>query len=188
MAKKMFKILKPLLVSIVSMFTVILLTVGITNASVMRKPINYRQSSETTTYPDVNKTPNENVLVKLNKNRVYIRSGQKVVYTMYCSGGMKDPAEGKYMTPTGHFSIQSEHGNSFYNSQLKEGANYWTSFKNHGEYLFHTVPTDAQGNYKPAEAAKLGEEPGSHGCIRLSIPDAKYIQTLPVGTQVTIRN
>ena len=105
---------------------------------------------------------------------------------MYCSAGVKDPKTGHTTTPLGTYYIQNEHGQSFYNSSLKEGANYWTSFKNHGEYLFHTVPTDAQGNYKPAEAAKLGKDTGSHGCIRLSIPDAKFIQTVPVNTPVKI--
>lgn len=156
------------------------------SASPMSSKIDYMQPSETIDYPDITQIQKLNVLVRLHKNRVYIRSGDRVVYTMYCSGGVTNPKTGRSTTPEGHFKIQSEQGKTFYNSQLKEGANYWTSFKDHGVYLFHTVPTDQNGNYKPAEAVKLGKEPASHGCIRLSIPDAKYIQTLPVNTPVTI--
>lgn len=156
------------------------------SAATMRQPINYQQPSETGAYPNPDQYQNLNVLVKVSQNRVYIRDGHRVLYKMYCSAGVKDPKTGKTTTPTGSFKIQPEHGQSFYNQSLKEGANYWTSFKNHGEYLFHTVPTDAEGHYKPQEAAKLGKSTGSHGCIRLSIPDAKYMQTLPVGTPVKI--
>ena len=155
-------------------------------ATLMRKPIDYTQSSETVNYPDLSKVHHLNILVIVHQNRVYLRDGNHVIYTMYCSAGVKDPKTGHTTTPLGTYYIQNEHGQSFYNSSLKEVANYWTSFKNHGEYLFHTVPTDAQGNYKPAEAAKLGKDTGSHGCIRLSIPDAKFIQTVPVNTPVKI--
>ena len=152
----------------------------------MRTPINYTQPSETVSYPDLSKLRHLNILVVVHENCVYLRDGNHTVYTMYCSGGIKDPKTGRTTTPIGNYQIQNEHGQSFYNSGLKEGANYWTSFKNHGEYLFHTVPTDAQGKYKSEEAAKLGKETGSHGCIRLSIPDAKFMQTVPVNTPVKI--
>lgn len=155
-------------------------------ATLMRKPIDYTQSSETVNYPDLSKVHHLNILVIVHQNRVYLRDGNHVIYTIYCSAGVKDPKTGHTTTTLGTYYIQNEHGQSFYNSSLKEGANYWTSFKNHGEYLFHTVPTDAQGNCKPAEAAKLGKDTGSHGCIRLSIPDAKFIQTVPVNTPVKI--
>lgn len=90
-------------------------------------------------------------------------------------------------TPKGEFAIQSERGNSFYNPNLKEGANYWTSFLDHGVYLFHTVPTIVDGSYNIKEAKKLGH-PASHGCIRMTIPDAKWINVnAPVGMKVIIK-
>ena len=89
---------------------------------------------------------------------------------------------------TTHFNIQSERGDSFYNQSLHEGANNWTSFKDHGVYLFHSVPTDAHGNYKAREGNKLGHRPASHGCIRLSVPDSLWFKDhIPTGTQVTIK-
>ncbi|MCC4485325.1 L,D-transpeptidase [Limosilactobacillus reuteri] len=154
--------------------------------STMNKPGNYLKPSQSKPYPDLTKYEKLSIRVVLHKNRVYLLNGNNILYTMYCSGGIKDPQTGQSTTPVGHFEIQNERGTSFYNNELKEGANYWTSFKNHGEYLFHTVPTDANGNYKLAEAKKLGKTPASHGCIRLSVPDALFIQQVPAGTPVEI--
>ena len=175
--------------------TVILIATGAivmneqTTSAQMRElnPNSYMLPSQTENYPNLNGINNLNILVSINKNRVYIRDGNQVIYTMYCSAGVTDPQTGHSTTPTGTFRIQSERGDSFYNNDLQEGANDWTSFKNHGEYLFHSVPTNAYGQYKPEEAAKLGKETGSHGCIRLSIPDAAWIKdNIPTGTPVTI--
>ena len=110
---------------------------------------------------------------------------------MYSTGGIykKDPKTGKLksVTPTGTFYAQQERGDSFFNQSLKEGANYYVSWKNHGEYLFHSVPTKADGKYNEHEAAKLGKTQGSHGCIRLSVPDAQWMEkNLPVGTKIEI--
>lgn len=88
---------------------------------------------------------------------------------MYASTG-KDNS-----TPKGTFEIQTERGQFFYNSKSGEGAHYWTSFKDHGIYLFHTVPTNRKGHYLKDEAKALGHSANSHGCVRLSVPDAKYI-------------
>lgn len=158
--------------------------------TVMRTPINWRLPSETVAYPDLKQLNDFWIKVVISKNRVYLMDGKKVVYTMYASAGEYErQADGKKKstTPTGTYYIQAERGDSFYNPNLNEGANYWTSWLNHGEYLFHTVPTDANGNYKVTEAKKLGKKTASHGCIRLSVADAKWInQNVPQGTKVVI--
>lgn len=163
-----------------------------TQPLVMRNPINWKLPSETVAYPDINKLSNFWIKVSISKNRVYLMNDNKVVYTMYASAGeYEKQADGtkKSTTPTGTYYIQAERGDSFYNPNLSEGANYWTSWLNHGEYLFHTVPTDANGNYKLNEAKKLGKKPASHGCIRLSVADAKWInQNVKVGTKVVIED
>ncbi|MDB6823838.1 L,D-transpeptidase [Bifidobacterium longum] len=52
--------------------------------------------------------------------------------------------------------------------------------------LFHTVPTDSSGRYIVSEANKLGS-PASHGCVRLTVPDVKWLyEQLPQGTTVHI--
>lgn len=157
----------------------------------MRTPIDWHKSSETVPYPDLNKVKDFWIKVDLKNNRTYLYDGSKVIYTMYSTGGIykKDPKTGKLksVTPTGTFYAQQERGDSFFNQSLKEGANYYVSWKNHGEYLFHSVPTKADGKYNEQEAAKLGKIQGSHGCIRLSVPDAQWMEkNLPVGTKIEI--
>lgn len=160
---------------------------GLVSLGVMRMPIDYRQPSEYAPYPNVRQLNNFWINVRIRQNRVYLMNGNNVVYTMYCSAGYYD--HGISTTPTGTYYVQAERGNSFYNGSLGEGANYWTSFLEHGVYLFHTVPTDANGNYKPYEASQLGINQGSHGCIRLSVPDAYwFMHNVPTGTKVVIEN
>ncbi|WP_218841890.1 L,D-transpeptidase [Lacticaseibacillus absianus] len=143
--------------------------------------IDWHKPSEAKAYPNVYAYAHLAIQVSLAKQRVYIKNGATVLYTMYASTGMNDT------TPHGTYAIQRERGDYFYNPNEKMGAHYYTSFLNHGQYLFHTVPTDANRQYIPAEAAKLGKEPASHGCVRLSIPDAQWIMnTVPEGTPVTI--
>lgn len=39
------------------------------------------------------------------------------------------------------------------------------------------------------EAKKLGRTQASHGCIRLSLPDSKWLyEKLPVGTKVVVKD
>lgn len=160
---------------------------GLVSINAMRTPIDYRQPSEYFAYPNLSQLNNFWIHVRIGQNRVYLMNNNDVVYTMYCTAGYYQ--NGVSTTPLGTYYIQAERGNSFYNGSLGEGANYWTSFLNHGEYLFHTVPTDRWGNYKPGEAAQLGINQGSHGCIRLSIPDAYWIMhNVPTGTRVVIDN
>ena len=47
----------------------------------------------------------------------------------------------------------------FFNESSGEGANYWVSWKDHGVYLFHSVPIDASGDYIEEEAEELGQKP-----------------------------
>lgn len=152
------------------------------NHNNMRFPINWRLSSENIPYPDIQKIANLNVLVSVKQQRVFIRNGNQVLYTMYCSTGTPNEP-----TPIGSFHIQNERGRTFYNPKTNMGANYWVSFKDHGVYLFHSVPINANGQYILSEAQKLGKQSGSHGCVRLSVSDAKWFyQSIPNGTPVTI--
>lgn len=140
----------------------------------------WKKPSETKDYPDLNKYQDAYILVSIAKQRVYIKDGKNVLYTMKAATGDKSSP-----TPKGTFEIQNR-GDHFYNEESKEGANYWTSFKDWGVYLFHTVPTDKEGKYVESEAEKLGER-SSHGCVRLTIPDAKWINTsVPDGMKVII--
>lgn len=140
----------------------------------------WKYPSEDKPYPVISNYNNINIIVSLNKQRVYIKNGNDTLYTMYCSSGIHNS------TPKGTFTICNR-GNNFYNNNLNEGANYWTSFTNDNVYLFHSVPTMSDGNYNIKESQKLGK-PASHGCIRLSVPDAEWINdNIPNGTKVVIK-
>ena len=135
-------------------------------------------------YPRLAKGESIWVKVSLERQRVYVMSEQACVYTMVASTGLDLPADDR--TPQGTFHVQRERGLSFYSAKLKEGARYWVSWLNHGEYLFHSVPTDAKGRIIADEARKLGQK-ASHGCIRLSLADAKWLyENLPFGAKVVI--
>ncbi len=131
------------------------------------------------TQPELSGYPNLSVHVSLADQRVYVMSGSTVIYTMICSTGVGDS------TPTGTFQVQNR-GASFFNGSEGLGANYWVSWKNWGEYLFHSVPVDENGEYVVSEALKLGQK-ASTGCIRLTVDDAKWLYDgLPENTTVTI--
>lgn len=141
----------------------------------------WKKPSESKSYPDLNKHKTAYLEVSIPKQRVYVKDGKNTLYTMKAATGEK-----KSPTPKGTFEIQNR-GDSFYNEESKEGANYWTSFKDWGVYLFHSVPTDKNGKYVESEAHKLGTR-SSHGCVRLTIPDAKWINTsVPDGMKVVVK-
>lgn len=181
---------------LVAIASIVLLAVGFSMSNIhadshMRTPIDYHKSSETIPYPSSKVTHSKNfwINVKISKCRAYLMEGNKPVYTMYCSAGKLENKNGKKVsaTPTGTYHIQQEHGKTFYNPSAKSGGNYYRSWNGHGAYLFHSTPIDKQGNYIKSEAQKLGKEPASHGCIRLTIADAHWFyQHIPVGTKVVV--
>ncbi len=149
----------------------------------MRSPIDWRKSSQTIAYPDLNKVANFWIRVSTERERTYLMSGSKKIYTMYSSTG----AGNDQATPKGTWHIQAEKGDFFYSQISGEGAKYWLSFKDHGVYLFHSVPTDEKGNFIASEAEQLGKKAASHGCVRLSVPDAKWMyEHVRTGTKVVI--
>jgi lipoprotein-anchoring transpeptidase ErfK/SrfK len=145
--------------------------------------IDWQKSSEKRAYPDFNKYPKAWIRVSLKDQRTYIMDGKKILYTMYASTG----GSGDNATPTGTYYIQAERGHFFYNPESGEGAYNWVSWKDHGVYLFHSVPTDAQGNVIKSEAKQLGKTAKSHGCVRLTMPDSKWLHdNVPEGLKVVI--
>ena len=151
-------------------------------AGASAQPVDWLKPSQQVDYPDPAVHPGLSLEVSLQDQRVYVRDGSQLLYTMYASTGMDDS------TPRGSFRIQAERGDHFYNPSEGMGARYYTSFLNHGVFLFHSVPTDSSGSYIKEEADMLGIRPGSHGCIRLTVPDARWImQSVPTGTPVLVK-
>ncbi len=143
----------------------------------------WKHSSEKKPYPKMDLKLHHWIYVSIKDQRVYIKDAKnRTLYTMLCSTGNHNG------TPRGTFHVQAERGSHFYNANSKEGANYWTSWKDHGIYLFHSVPVNEKGQYLKKDAHQLGGTANSHGCIRLSIPDAKWInENVPMGTKVVIK-
>ena len=151
-------------------------------AATSAHPVDWLKPSQQVDYPNPAAHPGLSLEVSLQDQRVYVRDGSELLYTMYASTGMDDS------TPRGTFRIQAERGDHFYNPGEGMGARYYTSFLNHGVFLFHSVPTDSKGSYIKEEADMLGIRPGSHGCIRLTVPDARWImQSVPTGTPVLVK-
>ena len=103
---------------------------------------------------------------------VYTGSQSAVVYGKDNSGAYNviikafTVSTGKSSTPTrkGMYKIRAK-----YRWRLLMGPCYGQYSSSIGSsYLFHSVPTKADGSYNLKEAAKLGKSTGSHGCIRLS--------------------
>lgn len=145
--------------------------------------------SEKKKYPNIKNAKDIVIRVSLKGNRTYIIKRGHIVYTMLSTGGIFK--KGKSLTPTGSFKIRDSKGDSFFNYNLNEGANNWTSWdpKDQNIYLFHSVPTKDDGEYNMKEARKLGRTQGSHGCVRLSVPDSKWLMDhVQPGTKVIIEN
>lgn len=118
--------------------------------------------------------------VDLSKQKVYVYDAKnRTVEDFVCSSGLDG-----YDTPKGEYTIK-ERGYSFYSEKYKEGAYYWVQFMDN--YLFHSIPFDKNQVIETEEIPKLGTK-ASHGCVRLSIKDAKWIyDNIPRGTMVTIK-
>jgi lipoprotein-anchoring transpeptidase ErfK/SrfK len=119
------------------------------------------------------------IWVDLQRCTVNVFKGSKKNYrlikTMTC-------ASGKDETPTvrGNFKIQ-DRGLDFYEASINMGAKYWVRF--YGSYLFHSLPTDKKGNILDTTLGKQA----THGCIRLSIENSKWIyDNIPKDTEVWV--
>lgn len=118
--------------------------------------------------------------VSITQQKVRVFKDGVLLREMVASTGVPEKP-----TPLGKFKIENR-GEWFWSDKYKQGGFYWVSFKNRGEYLFHSVPTDKQKKLIPEEAAKLGQ-PASHGCIRLALEDAKWFyESVPEGSNVYI--
>lgn len=128
--------------------------------------------------PNLSQYSDLSVDVDIAAQKVYVKSGGQTIYTMITSTGVDDA------TPRGSYTID-DRGDHFYNAAESMGADYWVRFD--GPFLFHSVPTGENfGDYLEEEGAKLGQ-PASHGCVRLTVADAKWFyEQIPIGTPVTI--
>ena len=117
---------------------------------------------------------------------IYRTSDNSVVRHMLCSTGLAATP-----TPTGTFYLPSKAYSSertewYYFKEFDCWAKYATRIK--GGILFHSVIYSRKDNssLRSSSVRNLGSR-ASHGCIRLSVDNAKWIaQNCPVGTKVKI--
>lgn len=119
--------------------------------------------------------------VSLKNQKTYIYKGNtdkwQLIKTFPCSTGVSGED-----TPSGSFTIK-EKGDWFFSEEYEQGGKYWTQIT--GDILFHSVP------FAKDKATVLDytmNKPSSHGCVRLSIDDAKWIfNNIPRGSKVIIK-
>lgn len=119
--------------------------------------------------------------VDLKNQKTYVYKGKadnwNLIKTFPCSTGVNGEE-----TPSGSFSIK-EKGDWFFSEKYSQGGKFWTQIT--GDILFHSFP------FAKDKATVLDytmNKPSSHGCIRLSLDDAKWIYTnIPKGSKVIIK-
>jgi len=119
--------------------------------------------------------------VSIKNQKTYIYKGKadrwQLVKTCPCSTGISGED-----TPSGSFSTK-EKGDWFFSDKYEQGGKYWTQIT--GDILFHSVPFAKD---KTTIVDYTMNKPSSHGCIRLSIDDAKWIYTnIPKGSKIIIK-
>jgi len=129
---------------------------------------------------------NWTVTVSIADQKTYVYKNGRLLRAAVCSTGLQD---GDNDTPAGDYILNEsgrKRGTFFFSKKSGEGARYWVGFIG-GTYLFHSVPVTEHNTLIPEGAAKLGK-PASHGCIRMSMRNAKWFyRTVPDGARVHIQ-
>ena len=117
---------------------------------------------------DITSNTNYLVFVNIAEQKTYVYEGSKndwtLAKTFTCSTGI----EGKE-TPVGVFTVQNR-APWFFSPKYGQGGKYYVQFM--GNYLFHSIPFDSDRT--TVSDPTLGV-PSSHGCIRLSVEDSKWL-------------
>ena len=117
------------------------------------------------------------IWIDLSHQRVNVFNGSnkkwELVKSMICSSG-------KASTPTikGNFTVGSK--GEYFIADSGARCKYYTQIS--GNYLFHSVLYDNKGNYVIDNTLGV---PVSHGCVRLSLENAKFIYyNIPARTAI----
>ncbi|MBO3335738.1 L,D-transpeptidase [Clostridium perfringens] len=117
---------------------------------------------------DITSNTNYLVFVNIAEQKTYVYEGSKndwtLAKTFTCSTGI----EGKE-TPVGVFTVQNR-APWFFSHKYGQGGKYYVQFM--GNYLFHSIPFDSD---KTTISDPTLGVPASHGCIRLSVEDSKWL-------------
>ncbi|SFC69419.1 L,D-transpeptidase [Clostridium uliginosum] len=119
--------------------------------------------------------------ISIKNQKTYIYKGNSNNWsldkTFSCSTGINGED-----TPCGSFTIK-EKGAWFFSEKYNQGGKYWTQID--GDILFHSMPFDKD---KTTILDTTLNKRSSHGCIRLSLNDAKWIyDNIPRDTKIIIK-
>ncbi|MGM9892498.1 hypothetical protein [Limosilactobacillus sp.] len=138
------------------------------------RPTNLNHPSEHHNYPNLRQAKKLHLVAEPALKRVYVLSGHRVIYIMHAQINLHPQ----------RLTSQAKSGQQLYQkrgSQLVTGLN-WTEFGHH--YYFESVAAVNQQTVKKNWLKKPVAIPGT---IQLSQPDARWLQSLPEGTPITIR-
>lgn len=117
---------------------------------------------------DISSNTDKLIFVNIGEQKTYVYTGYTNSWSLekefLCSTGIENEE-----TPVGIFEVQSR-APWFFASTYNQGGKYYVQFM--GNYLFHSIP------FAEDQQTILDEtlgEPASHGCIRLSTDDAKWL-------------
>lgn len=121
------------------------------------------------------------IYVDTDSQTTNVYTGSKNKWTlkrsMKCSTGVQDKE-----TPSGVYTIQNR-DEWFFSEKYSQGGKYWVQFD--GDYLFHSVPYAK--DQQTVLDTTLGT-PASHGCVRLSLEDSKWLyDNVTKSTKVIIK-
>ncbi|MEE6634640.1 hypothetical protein [Limosilactobacillus pontis] len=143
------------------------------NVNRLRHP-NINKPSEHRHYPDLSKQGQLRLIMVPGLNRLYVLSGQRVVYIMHARTNIQRRA----LTSQGHHGQQVAHVNS---DHTLAGRN-WSALS-HQCYIIAPATVD-QDHVAKDWLKTVFAFPNS---IQLSQPDAQWLQSLPKNTKIIIR-
>ena len=140
---------------------------------------------ETITFDNINTLNIESstpylIYVNLNDQKTDVYSGSSDNWSLEKSLDCSTGIEGSE-TPRGIYTVTNR-GDWFYSEEYEQGGKYWVQFW--GDYLFHSLPFDE--TQSEVLDYTLGV-PSSHGCIRLTVEDSKWLyDNMPDDTKIII--
>lgn len=114
---------------------------------------------------------------------VYARS-RRLITSIPVSTGLWDS------TPTGSFRVFSKSAQTFYTPSPDEKMRWMVRFtkgRQGGNIGFHGIPYRVTEQGEVPFPTPIGRAPSSHGCVRMRVPDAKWLfDNIDVGTPVRV--
>ena len=125
------------------------------------------------------------VRVVLDEQKTYVfNTRRRLITTIPSSTGLDDT------TPTGTFRVFSKSAQTFYAPNPAEKMKWMVRFtkgREGGNIGFHGIPYRVKGSVEVPFPTPLGDEPSSHGCVRLAVRDARWLfENIGIGTTVSV--